>query len=338
MGGKNADTNRLMEACRGCAARPRIRVPDPLTNRALLGAETPTNLGIRIRGAGQYYRCDRCGIYFRFETRFFGRHEERFVRVTWVEALSALRSTWIDAGEVGPEIERAGRQVRGLVTRMQTALESPLPWVREFAAENLADYYKLKQRPKRVQELLMHPNSDVRLGALWAFAELPWHSWNLESPGVDFYDSPVFQFRPFMKVDFVLGEVVSRLNDPDPRLRRIVRGFCTGYCFPLKLDALKHELGRLARPWSRELKTVRIGLLYPHYPAELEELVSYVSEADDGVYGAALNRLWEECTIDSTPAIKEALRGVAGGPPPEDVRRFLEDPRPWERPDDNPWD
>lgn len=335
-----------MSHCSICVEIPPVKIEtiglDEKGRRIKIMGSGLLDLDIDIRGSGHFFRCGACSTYYRVESDFFGSPGSiniRMVRVTLPEARAAMESDWIDRGETAGELCIIDSAMNGIVPDMEEMLECGIPSAIFFAAQTLADCYKTGKDRKALSRLLKHRESDVRLGAAWTFAELPWHSWNVDTPGVDFMATSLFRFRPYMKVESVMREILGLLNDSDVRIRRLIRGFVLGVMFPLRGERLLMRLSRIPKPWSSELKQVRIENLYPGgNDAAQTELVGYLGDDAEEVIIAAINRFYDYCSMQNTERLKFAIRSVYHESPNDITDRFLNNPEPWRNDDDDPFD
>ncbi len=333
------------DLCTYCTQTPRVQFCSTNSEENIKNQKAMTqqldDLKIQVTVNDRYYRCSQCGTYYRFDSDFsgtIGYYDLRLVRITIFEALSVFKSDFKTEGDFDKAYSDAEDSRLSLEENICIMLQSPNSRAREFAAETLADLYKKQNKPEKLQELLQNPDAEIRLGALWSYAEIPRRSYNSEDPGLNI-SSGLFHYKPFIKLKsskFVL----ELLCDPDKRIRNIARNFIKSI-YSGKGVELAAKLHRIpCEKWTAELKYLLIENNYPYQDEKcFKELCNFLIDPDEETRRQALSRIYDIYSEKDIPVYINYIKEISKKNSTPQTEWFLEHPNAgFEKDDDDYFD
>jgi hypothetical protein len=326
------------DACDICTSLPRVvfgnsEGDDDDAVRLAMTAKL-TDLHLKERLHDHYYKCGTCGTYWRFESRLAMQsylshshaypRELRLIRLTHVEAEGIFHHGEHEESCLGEESRWTRETYQSRMSEMAETLDATAAVAREFAAETLADDYKRSKQHDKVRELINHPDPNVRMGALWSFAEIPWAEYFMNSPRYRTYVTS-WDKKPFMKPGLVLRDFATQACASEPQIRSVAASL---------LKALWTEKGYVAallsvpaERWSTELKCLHIAHLYSMSLQGARKLVTYLGDGDPEVRNAALSQIYESCDRrEFVELVTVEIRKVRVAARSEEMKTFLKDP------------
>ncbi|OHD12659.1 MAG: hypothetical protein A2086_09350 [Spirochaetes bacterium GWD1_27_9] len=321
------------DRCPYCSNKPRVQFNHIKSEDKKKIQEEITypleNINIRVTVNDYYYRCNDCGTYYRFESDFFGTigyFDIRLVRITIIEALSVFQSDFKTSGDFDKAYQEAKDSDLWDERTIFKLLKSSNPQAREFGAETLADLYKKEKKPEKIRELLQSSDADIRLGILWSYAEIPWHSYMLNTPRLNTYQG-IFYYKPYGKLSSVLKNVLALLCDPDKRIRVIAKSFIENF-FIGKSDTLLAKLHHMPKEkWSAELKYFIINNNYPWTNEKsFVELCDFLLDPDEETRLIALRRIYDCYSEKNIPMYIDYIKKLSKLSSNPQIEWFLEHP------------